>query len=191
VEDAFAALEDGFLAAERAQARGTFAGNNLASGERVSFRTWMHGIFLLPPVLMWFVFVILLAVWFVRFRDRVVLNNLEGRQIALGINAAFGILTALCLLSLIARFATYMYSEFVVTSKRVVVKIGFFKRQSLEFFLRQIESAGVNQGFLGRVLNYGTVVLTGSGGTSTYLPRIARPLAFRKALLEQIENLQR
>ena len=88
-----------------------------------------------------------------------------------------------------ATLVRYYCSEFAVTSQRVMIKTGSFKREALELFLRQIESAGVNQCILGRLLDYGTMDLTGSGGTKRTLPTIAFPLAFRKAVLEQIAVL--
>lgn len=51
---------------------------------------------------------------------------------------------------------TYLTSEFGITNKRVLIKHGFIKRISLETLLNKIEGITVQQGILGRILNYGT-----------------------------------
>lgn len=81
-------------------------------------------------------------------------------------------------------------SEFGVTNKRVLVKVGVFSRRSLEILLTKVEGISVNQGILARVLNYGTIIITGTGGTKEPFKRIARPLEFRKRVQEQISLIQ-
>jgi uncharacterized membrane protein YdbT with pleckstrin-like domain len=51
-------------------------------------------------------------------------------------------------------------SEYAVTNKRVLVKIGLIRRDSLELLLTKIEAIGVNQSILGRLLGYGTLSIT-------------------------------
>ena len=55
--------------------------------------------------------------------------------------------------------------EFVVTNKRVIVKTGLISRRTLEMNLNKIESVNVDQSILGRLLNYGTITIIGTGGT--------------------------
>ncbi len=55
--------------------------------------------------------------------------------------------------------------EMAVTNKRVLVKRGILTRRTRELLLAQVESIGVNEGILGRMLGYGTVVVRGTGGT--------------------------
>lgn len=79
----------------------------------------------------------------------------------------------------------YVTSEFAVTNKRVIMKIGWISRQVLELNLHKIESVNVDQSLLGRLLGYGTITVIGTGGTRETFDRIAHPLAFRKAFQEQ------
>ncbi len=76
-------------------------------------------------------------------------------------------------------------SEFGVTDKRVVIKTGFVRRRTLELLLRQIEAISVEQTVTGRILNYGTVSLSGTGGVKETFHAIARPLEFRRAIQAQ------
>lgn len=55
--------------------------------------------------------------------------------------------------------------------------------------LPKIETIAVQQGILGRMLNYGTIVVVGSGGTREPFKKIAAPLEFRKQVLTEIGDL--
>ncbi|MGQ9496113.1 MAG: PH domain-containing protein [Thermoanaerobaculaceae bacterium] len=77
-------------------------------------------------------------------------------------------------------------SEFVVTNKRVFMKVGSVQRQSLEIFLKEIESIAVHQGILGRIFGYGSITVVGSGGSKWTFHRIEAPLLFRRKIQEQI-----
>jgi uncharacterized membrane protein YdbT with pleckstrin-like domain len=59
------------------------------------------------------------------------------------------------------------------------------RRHSLELLLRQVEGIRVDQGLLGRVLGYGTIVVGGTGGTAEPFPEIASPLEFRRQVQMQ------
>jgi uncharacterized membrane protein YdbT with pleckstrin-like domain len=79
----------------------------------------------------------------------------------------------------------YWTSEFAVTNKRVIMKMGWISRRVLELNLHKIESVNVDQSLLGRLLGYGTITVIGTGGTRETFDRIAHSLAFRKAFQEQ------
>ena len=75
-------------------------------------------------------------------------------------------------------------SEFAITNKRVIIKVGLISRRTLEMNLTKIESVNVNQSILGRMLGYGTIVVIGTGGTHEPFPGICDPMAFRKKFQE-------
>ena len=75
-------------------------------------------------------------------------------------------------------------SEFVITNKRVIIKVGLIARRTLEMNISKIESINVNQGIFGRLFGYGTIVVIGTGGTREGFNGIADPLAFRKKFQE-------
>ena len=78
-------------------------------------------------------------------------------------------------------------SEFAVTSRRVIIKVGLISRRTVELKLEKIESVGVDHTIFGRIFGYGTIVLKGTGGTNEPFRGIARPLDFRKAVNEASE----
>lgn len=73
-------------------------------------------------------------------------------------------------------------SEFAVTNKRLVHKTGIIGRKIKEVSFSKIESVACNQGILGRILNYGNVVITGSGGSTQTLKSIKAPVALTQSL---------
>lgn len=93
--------------------------------------------------------------------------------------------TAIAIAALIKIFN----SEFAVTTKRVIIKVGLISRRTLEINLTKIESVNINQNFLGRLLNYGTIVIIGTGGTKQIFHKIDKPIEFRKTLLETQSNI--
>lgn len=73
-------------------------------------------------------------------------------------------------------------SELVITDRRVLIKVGFIRRHTFEMFISKIESVAVYQGMMGRLFDYGTVEIRGTGGSSEAFATIAAPLQFRDAI---------
>src|SRR5579885_515875 len=79
----------------------------------------------------------------------------------------------------IAPLIDRLTSEFVITNRRIVIKQGLVSRRTLELNLSKVESVNVDQGILGRILDYGTITVIGTGGTRESFADIAAPLEFR------------
>ena len=73
-------------------------------------------------------------------------------------------------------------TEFAVTDRRVIYKCGFISRHTAEINMDKIESVDVDQSLLGRMLNYGTIHVLGTGEGIESLRHIAAPLALRNAI---------
>lgn len=144
----------------------SYVDKNLLQGESVMYHARLHWmIFALPffiailgGALAW-----LTSSWYV---------------VAVGLGLAF--------LTAIPRFIRYSTSEFAVTNKRVIFKVGLINRHTLELVLAKLETIGVEQGITGRVFNYGTIIVTGTGGTKEPFRDIADPLEFRKHVQSQL-----
>lgn len=80
----------------------------------------------------------------------------------------------------------YRSSEFAVTDKRVIAKVGWIQRRTLETMLGKVEGVGVDQDITARLLGYGTITVTGTGGTKEQFSNIANPLEFRRQVQAQI-----
>ncbi len=70
-------------------------------------------------------------------------------------------------------------SEIVLTDRRVLIKTGVIRRKTAEVFLSKVESITIEQGFLGRMFDFGTVRIRGTGGFEERFESIAHPLVFR------------
>jgi uncharacterized membrane protein YdbT with pleckstrin-like domain len=79
-------------------------------------------------------------------------------------------------------------TELAITNKRVIAKFGFIKRDTVEINLSKVEAVRVEQGFWGRVLNFGTILMTGTGGSIEPIPNISDPLVFRRKFMEATDR---
>ena len=75
-------------------------------------------------------------------------------------------------------------TEIAITNRRVIAKFGIVKRSTVEINLEKVEALRVEQGVMGRILNYGTIFITGTGSSVEPIPSIADPLVFRRKFME-------
>ncbi|GJL85387.1 MAG: membrane protein [Micavibrio sp.] len=73
-------------------------------------------------------------------------------------------------------------TEIAITNTRLVYKRGLVARHVGEMSIDRIEGVNVLQSILGRLLNYGRVMVRGMGIGEVVLPPIEDPIAFRKAI---------
>jgi uncharacterized membrane protein YdbT with pleckstrin-like domain len=83
----------------------------------------------------------------------------------------------LLFIPMVLAFIDYQTSEFAVTNKRVVAKVGFIRRNSIEVLLTKVEGIRIEQSILGRMLNYGAII-TGAAGSSNPFTSIANPIFY-------------
>jgi uncharacterized membrane protein YdbT with pleckstrin-like domain len=85
---------------------------------------------------------------------------------------------------LIVAWVNVRSTEIAITNRRVIAKFGFIKRDTVEINLDKVEALKVEQGLLGRMLNYGTVFISGAGTSVAPIRNIADPLVFRRKFME-------
>ena len=83
------------------------------------------------------------------------------------------------------------FTELAVTSQRVVAKFGWIRRRTVELNHNMVEGITVYQGFMGRIFDFGTLIIRGAGGGQTPVPTIAQPLEFRRVVTEQLAAASR
>ena len=88
------------------------------------------------------------------------------------------------LILLIIAWIKYKTTELAITNKRVIAKFGFISRSTVEININKVESIQVDQTMLGRVFNYGTLIISGTGTAQAPILGISRPMEFRKAFME-------
>jgi len=81
-------------------------------------------------------------------------------------------------------YVRYKTTELAITTKRVIVKHGFIRRRTVEININKVESIQVDQEILGRMFNFGTLVIAGAGDPQAPIAGISSPMAFRKAFIE-------
>lgn len=146
----------------------SYINNNLQTGETIIYKADIHWyIFVFPVVLL------LLGLVFYPVATSSVLP-----YIGLGLLILGG-------LSLIKRLLLKIGTEYVVTNKRVILKSGVFSRDALELVLTKCEGLRINQGIMGRILGFGSILVTTGGVTNTFR-FVASPMKFRNAINNQI-----
>jgi hypothetical protein len=78
-------------------------------------------------------------------------------------------------------------TELGVTTRKVVGKWGLVARSTIEQRLEKVDSISVDQGLLGRILNFGDVTVHGTGVNATPVRMIADPILFRRKVEHAIE----
>lgn len=58
------------------------------------------------------------------------------------------------------------FTEVAVSNRRVLIKTGLISRKTSEVILAKVESVGVAESALGRMLGYGDVIVRDTGGTT-------------------------
>ena len=145
----------------------SYVQNNLLPGENITKQAKIH----------WFVYVpgaLLLMIW-------LFLPSAPEKGPSM-----FFLMLALVLLTNAA--IKTISTELAVTNRRVIAKHGFIARKSIELNLVKVESLAIDQSTLGRIFNYGTITVNGTGGVHTPFKFIASPLPVRKAVNEEFEK---
>ena len=70
-------------------------------------------------------------------------------------------------------------TEVAVTTKQVIFMQGYIRRHTFEMSLDKVESVEVSQTIMGRILNYGDILVRGTGDTHEPFKSIGAPLDFR------------
>ncbi len=143
----------------------SYIDSHLLPGEVVQYRTKLHWKIFVVPVLVSIVMVAL-ALWAISAERRI----LAIPPVAVAVIVLF--------VAWIRRHS----SEFAVTSKRVIIKLGVTTTKSMELLLSKIEGIAVSQSLGGRMFGFGEIVVTGSGGTQERFNNIQSPLDFRQAV---------
>jgi uncharacterized membrane protein YdbT with pleckstrin-like domain len=142
----------------------SFVQKNLSVNETIIYQTKLH----------WWIFVsagILLLLG-------LLLTNFVGLGWLLIVGA---------LVKLVLAYLNWTSSEFVITNKRVILKTGFIRRRLVEIQLNKAEGLIVNQGLVGRMLNFGSVLVSSGGMNNSFGPMDA-PFNFKKQSNEALET---
>lgn len=144
----------------------SYIDENLLPDEHVVYRAELHWIIFARAILVLVVGLVLV------FVPRIGLAGL--------------VVLLLGVVMLVPPFVAYRTTELGVTNKRVIVKTGLVRRRTLELLLRQVEAISVDQSLLGRLLGFGSITLTGTGGVREVFHRVRDPLELRRRIHGQV-----
>lgn len=160
----------------------SYIDQSLMSGEEVIYRSHPHWI-IFAPTIAW-ILGMLLALTVLPLFSFGLINIGSNHPIYL-IFAYIGLLGAT--INGVIAYIVYRTSEYGITNKRVIVKVGFIQRATLEILLPRIESIQIFQSVLGRILDYGTIVISGTGGSRDAFRNMPAPMRFHLLAQEQAE----
>jgi uncharacterized membrane protein YdbT with pleckstrin-like domain len=153
-----------------------YVDDNLVTGETVVHRAKLHWLAYSGSAAL-----ALLTVVFV------VLGLITGED---GFLIAAGLSLLVTLIVWLITYVRHASSEFAVTNKRVLMKEGLVRRRTFETMLSKVEGVDVEQTFWGRMLGFGTVTVTGTGGSTETYRKIADPLELRRRVQMQLMELE-
>ena len=157
-----------------------YVNNTLMSNEKLIFCTRPHWVIFMP-IAVWIIITVLVLI----YGPRLGFSSIVFFKMSLDIFLSL-ITIVIALFHALSAYITYISSEFAITDKRALMKIGLIQRTSLEIFLDKIESIHVRQSIFGRILNYGSIIISGTGGSKDPFNYIPNPLQFRKQFQEQM-----
>jgi uncharacterized membrane protein YdbT with pleckstrin-like domain len=96
----------------------------------------------------------------------------------IGISAA----DAIWVKAIVADLFRQWITEIAVTDRRIIYKRGFIRRVTAEMNMDKVESVDVTQSILGRLLDYGSIHVRGTGEGIEHLHNIAHPVDLRNCI---------
>lgn len=131
------------------------------SKQRVIYQARLHWIIFVWPVVL-----LLMGFWL----SFAFVSSREVGVLAIFIGMAWGGLMWL----------TYQFSSLTIKEKQVILRSGILVRQTIDIPLNKIESIDIRQSILGSLFRYGSLLITGTGGTRQWMGYVAKPLTCRR-----------
>jgi uncharacterized membrane protein YdbT with pleckstrin-like domain len=147
---------------------------HLLPDERVLYKTRLHWILLLKPSLL--VLLGLVIMGFSWWADGLSAWWMEAPS---ALRYLGGAVAVAGLVWVFVHYVEMMTSEFAVTTVRLILKVGLIARYTTELLISKVESIGVAQSLTGRLLDFGDLTVTGTGGAREVFRRVKDPVAFR------------
>lgn len=80
---------------------------------------------------------------------------------------------------------TYHFSYLIIKKTQIILRTGILVRNTLDIPLSKVESIDIRQSLLGSLLHYGSLVITGTGGSRQIVNYLNKPLTCRR-YIEQL-----
>ena len=149
----------------------SYIDETLADNERLIYRARFHW---LHKIGAW----ITLAIFFVLAAVCLTWGPGSWAWLAAAAFAVLGVAT------FVAMMLPVWTTEIGVTSQRLIQKRGWLRRKTDELQLTSIEEVNLDQGAMGRLLDFGRLRIHGTGVNDISLPTLADPVGLRRSLQE-------
>lgn len=151
----------------------SYVEKSLLPEEKILYRTGKHPIIFFVP-----------AVWVILTAGFLLVPNDLVHKIAF-VPALAALFTGF------NQWLIYITAEFAVTSRRIIMREGFFFRHMNEMRLSTVSNMTVNQSILGQLLGYGTLVVSPFGSNNDIFTAISHPFVFQRTAQEQLDRVMR
>jgi uncharacterized membrane protein YdbT with pleckstrin-like domain len=153
---------------------------NLLEDEEIEYSTKLH----------WVVFISPLFIFFVSCAFILIASDVQAQNLKSFFTIAGPVLLFFSIVTGLSTVIAYFTSEFGVTNQRVLIKVGLIRRDTFELLLNKVESFQVNQSILGRILDYGTIIILGTGGGKNTFHNIDDPLELKNQVQQSAKEYE-
>lgn len=151
----------------------SYVEKTLQPGETIIYRTRLHWIVFFPSIVL-----------FVAGLAAIIFGPHAQEEMVAKLVGTLGYAMIVFALAMaISVWVQFISTEMAITNRRVVAKVGFIWRRTIEMERQKVESVSVDQSIIGRLLDYGTLIVRGTGSTLEPMANIDSPLEFRNKLL--------
>lgn len=98
------------------------------------------------------------------------------------------VLAGIALIWIFMTWVTYFFSSLTIKKNQVILRTGIIVRQTVDIPIDKIESIDIRQSIIGSVFRYGSVIITGTGGTKHLINFLCRPLTCRRYIEQQMHG---
>ena len=165
---------------------------NLQENEEILYQPSLHWFYNVKHMVLSLpIFVILLVVWALA-EDYAEAGWFPGittaNELRYVISYAFLAAVLAVLVIFICRIIQYICVQYGVTNKRLIIKKGVLRVFTVEIPIDRIECVYCIQGLFGMMFNYGTIRVSGIGGSMPAFRMVCRPYALRRKIAGIIEK---
>jgi uncharacterized membrane protein YdbT with pleckstrin-like domain len=95
------------------------------------------------------------------------------------------LLIGIALIWLLMTWITYHYSSLMIKPTQISLHTGMLIRKTVDIPVTKIETVDIRQTIVGSIFNYGSLMITGTGGTRHLIDLLDKPLTCRR-YIEQL-----
>jgi uncharacterized membrane protein YdbT with pleckstrin-like domain len=151
----------------------------LSANEEILFKTRRHFFVIFGQIIKEVLILLALAIaWFAIYQWAT-------PEYSIILQLVIAVVAVIVIISMFIDIVRWSRDSFYVTSRRVIQVSGVFNKKVLDSSLSKINDVILNQSWMGRIFNYGTIkILTATEEVVNLLDRINNPMGFKRAMLD-------